>query len=432
MSANDKPRSKLDLSGLTQSRGLSGLAAEANKDKILLLDPSEIEAPDQVRRVFRNIEELRATIDAEGQQSPVIVGPKKANGKYELLKGGRRLKAASLEPVIKIKAIVDTTNYNEDEAVLSQLVENIQRDDLLPHEIGRAFLKSRELAKARGENRTNRAIAARVGKSETYVSLHISLAELPDELIELIETGVTRDTDILHNLRTLGEVNADVYRRVVAEARETRTLDRASVREAVKLAKAIQSGELPPDATEFSKPAAPPAQAQAQPQNAAAPRVEVPPATANTQEPPQSTEQAGAKRAAPAAQNLPHAEGGFPPSDASSASQRKESATQDDGQAHAGQSAPSTEAGAGGQQEDPVDSVERQVAKKQISILPEQLIIFVRVVFDSNAENGHLLTDRVCTDPNKVFVNIVNTEGQAVAKLVPVDSVEIISVGHRP
>lgn len=101
------PKVRLDLSGLRDKKNLREVEAESKRDQVLMLHPDEIEAPKQVRKVFKNIEGLRASIDASGQRQPVVVGPKNANGKYPLLVGGRRYRAASIEPVILLKAILE-------------------------------------------------------------------------------------------------------------------------------------------------------------------------------------------------------------------------------------------------------------------------------------------------------------------------------------
>lgn len=75
---------------LNNLRGLSDLAkaAKGKKGKEVLTVPvDDVVSKVQVRKRFRNIEELAATMLTEGQQSPIIVFPKNEEGKFVIQKG---------------------------------------------------------------------------------------------------------------------------------------------------------------------------------------------------------------------------------------------------------------------------------------------------------------------------------------------------------
>lgn len=384
-----KPKT-LDLSGLRTKTGLSGVQAGADQDKIIMLHPDEIEAPKQVRVTFKRIKELRDTIDAEEQQSPIIVGPRKPNGKYELYKGGRRHLAAQLEPVIKLKAIIDTKDYSKipHEKILSQMVENIAREELLPHEIGRGYLAARQEAEAAGYKLTNVAIAKRTGMSESYVSQHISLATIPDSLAQLIEDGITKDIDLLNSLRVLHGADPDTYEQIVQRALKGEPLDRAEVREANRIAK----GAATPGSGDSSKSnsagqGAQPSEALMGGSSSAAEKID--------------------DGATVGAEKHSHAK------DLSSAESNDAPATNAPNQDTSNQPA------------------SKGSNRKYQSVSPADIIIFVSVANDKDMVSGQLITDRVATDPSKAWVSVLNDRGEAHAKLVDVDCIQVVSISAR-
>lgn len=387
-----KPK-KLDLSGLRNKTGLSGVQAGADQDKIIMLHPDEIEAPKQVRVTFKRIKELRETIDAEEQQSPIIVGPRKANGKHELYKGGRRHLAAQIEPVIKLKAIVDTRDYSKipHEKILSQMVENIAREDLLPHEIGRGYLEARMEAEAVGQKLTNVAIAKRTGMSETYVSQHISLATIPDSLAQLIEDGITKDIDLLNSLRVLHGADPDTYEAIIQRALKGEPLDRAEVREANRIAK----GGATPGAGDSSPPSSAGEGAQPPVTDGATLKERAEPASVGDEEP------------APNAEKHSHAKDFInEESDDETTADHPISNSDDQG-------------------------VSKSSSRRYQAVSPADIIIFITVANDKDMASGQLITDRVATDPSKAWVSVLNERGEAQAKLVDVDCIQVVSISAR-
>lgn len=381
-----KPQKKsLDLSALRSKKGLRSVEAEADLDRIIYLHPDEIEAPKQVRITFKRIQELRATIDAEEQQSPVIVGPRKPNGKYELLKGGRRHLAAQIEPVIKLKVIVDTKDYSTipHEKILSQMVENIAREDLLPHEIGRGYLEARRVAELVGQKLTNVAIAKRTGMSETYVSQHISLATIPESLAQLIEDGVTKDIDLLNSLRVLHGADQGTYETIVQRAIAGDPLDRAEVREANRVAK----GTAPADGLERE-----------------------------------------GGHASPGPDN------DVSPASKGSIASEEESMRDEENHSHADDFDKEEPSGA------PTDTdaselaeqqTNREASRKYQQVTPNDIIIFITVANDKDVVSGQLITDRVALDPSKAWVSILGEHGEHKIKQVAVDCIQIVSISAK-
>lgn len=127
---------------LNNLRGLSDLAkaAKGKKGKEVLTVPvDDVVSKVQVRKRFRNIEELAATMLTEGQQSPIIVFPKNEEGKFVIQKGERRWRACKHAGIDTIDLVVNDKVQNNLDETAGELIENIQRDDLTPVEIAEAL-----------------------------------------------------------------------------------------------------------------------------------------------------------------------------------------------------------------------------------------------------------------------------------------------------
>ncbi|EEM5580646.1 ParB/RepB/Spo0J family partition protein, partial [Salmonella enterica subsp. enterica serovar Typhimurium] len=152
---------------LNNLKGLSELAkaAKGKKGKEVLTVPvDDVVSKVQVRKRFRNIEELAATLLTEGQQSPIIVFPKNEEGKFVIQKGERRWRACKHAGIETIDLVVNDKVQNNLDETAGELIENIQRDDLTPVEIAEALNLFIE------EGWKQKDIADRLGKNITFVS----------------------------------------------------------------------------------------------------------------------------------------------------------------------------------------------------------------------------------------------------------------------
>lgn len=130
-------------------------------------------SPSNPRSKVGDVSELAASMKSLGVLQPVLVRAK-ADGRYELVFGHRRLAAAKLAGLAVIPADVrDFTGIQVREA---QLVENVQRDGITALEEADAYA---ELAKLAGY--TGDQVAKRVGKSRAWVYARMKLASLGPE-----------------------------------------------------------------------------------------------------------------------------------------------------------------------------------------------------------------------------------------------------------
>ncbi len=168
-------------------RGLAAILSAAPKDDseelrrlpVDLIEPN----PNQPRHDFdeETLVALAESIRARGVLQPVLVRPL-PSGRYELLAGERRWRAARLAEQEMIPALV---RRHDDAASLEiALIENMAREDLNPVDEARACAA---LVEELGLTRED--VGLRVGRSRVAVSNLIRLLELPDEVLEQIERG---------------------------------------------------------------------------------------------------------------------------------------------------------------------------------------------------------------------------------------------------
>jgi ParB family chromosome partitioning protein len=177
--------------------------------------------PEQPRRRFAEeaLAELAASIAERGVIQPVIVRPL-AGGRYQLVAGERRWRAAQKAQLHEIPALI--RELEEREVTALALIENIQREDLNPVEEARAYKRLAQL-----EGLPHNEIARLVGKSRSHVANFVRLLGLPDAVLGYLEEG---RLDMGHARALIGHADA--------EALATRAVnERLSVREVEKLAR---------------------------------------------------------------------------------------------------------------------------------------------------------------------------------------------------
>ncbi len=159
-------------------------AAIAPSAGLLQLDLGKIVPnPHQPRKEFAadKLDELSASITSRGMIQPVIVRPL-GDGRYELIAGERRWRAAGLAGLAKIPAVV--RHAESAEALELALIENIQRQDLNPIETAQAY---RYLAET--FDFSHEEVAAKVGKDRSSVTNLLRLLNLPEEIQQDLVSG---------------------------------------------------------------------------------------------------------------------------------------------------------------------------------------------------------------------------------------------------
>lgn len=139
--------------------------------------------PGQPRKHFdeADLTDLANSIRAHGVLQPILVRPI-AGGKFEIVAGERRWRAAQRAGLHTIPAVV--RELNEVEVLEIAIVENVQRTDLNPIEEAQGF---QALIDRFG--RTQQEIAEAVGKSRPHIANMLRLLQLPDDLQEMVRDG---------------------------------------------------------------------------------------------------------------------------------------------------------------------------------------------------------------------------------------------------
>ncbi len=143
-----------------------------------LIDPN----PMQPRREFdaAALADLAVSIQHHGLLQPLIVSP--SGGRYRLIAGERRLRAAQQAGLTEVPAIV--REASEQQRLELALIENIQREDLNPLEEAAGYLRLQNEF-----NLTQEQVAERVGKSRSQVANTERLLSLSAPIQEALRQG---------------------------------------------------------------------------------------------------------------------------------------------------------------------------------------------------------------------------------------------------
>lgn len=153
--------------------------------QVLELPILDIErSPYQPRRDFaeEELRELAESLRNNGLVQPPTVR-KNAKGKWELIAGERRLRAAQFAGWKKIQVVV--RDADDQTAAVMTMTENLQREDLNPIEEAQSYKTLQDTF-----NLTQAEVAEKVGKGRATVANATRLLELPDEVKSLVQTSL--------------------------------------------------------------------------------------------------------------------------------------------------------------------------------------------------------------------------------------------------
>ena len=207
-------------------RGLDALIdtthiSTAGSSSINEIELSKIYAnPDQPRHTFDEeaLQELAQSISDHGVISPITLR-KDADGKYMIIAGERRYRAAKLAGLQAIPAYIRTA---KDEQVMEwALIENIQREDLDAIEIALAYQRLMDEYQL-----TQERMSERVGKKRATVANYLRLLKLPAE----IQLGIKeKKIDMGHARAILGspspEEQLSLYKKILQNGLSVRRVE---------------------------------------------------------------------------------------------------------------------------------------------------------------------------------------------------------------
>ena len=187
---------------------------------VLQLRPDDIRPnPEQPRKVFTDmeLESLSASVKKDGVLQPVLV--RQQGDAYELVAGERRWRASKATGQPRIPAIV--IDAADDRMLELALIENIQRANLNPIEVARAY---KHLIASKGM--TQESLASAMGVSRSSVSNMIRLLELPAP----IRAAVERSQITLGHAKVLVSIDSpesqrQLFERIAEEKLSVRDLE---------------------------------------------------------------------------------------------------------------------------------------------------------------------------------------------------------------
>lgn len=160
------------------------VVADPDGERVLQVDTALVDAnPWQPRKRFddEKLKELAQSIREYGIIQPLVVTAAPA-GRYQLIAGERRLKAARTIGLATVPVLV--RQAEEQKKLELSLIENVQRHDLNPIEEALSYRKLIDEF-----SMTQEDVAVRVGKSRSTVANTVRLLNLPSSIIEGLERG---------------------------------------------------------------------------------------------------------------------------------------------------------------------------------------------------------------------------------------------------
>lgn len=225
------------------ARGLSQLLVEPAESPTRDVEIEAIEPnPRQPRRHFdeAGLSELAQSIAEVGVLQPLVVR-KLGPGRYELIAGERRLRAAKMAGLRRVPVVVRTADH---QATLElALIENLQREDIGPLECARAYKRLMEEFDLSQDK-----VAERVGKSRSAVANTLRLLRLPSRVQEGLEKGLITEGHARALLAVENEgVQLALYERILAKGLSVRDTEQATRKAGPKKASGPRSrGEPDP------------------------------------------------------------------------------------------------------------------------------------------------------------------------------------------
>lgn len=211
--------------------------------KLLMLRPEELRtAVNQPRKSFDEYE-LRLLADSiavSGIIQPLAVR-KNADGKYELIAGERRLRAAVMAGLRRVPCVLHKTD--ESTAALYSVVENLQRSNLTVFEEAMAIDR---LITEYGMSQTE--VAARLGFAQSTLSNKLRLLRLDEELRRRITHAGLTERHARALLRLPSHRRSEALDRIISEGMTLKQTEEfiSQLNEPIE--------ENPPDKTEEEKP----------------------------------------------------------------------------------------------------------------------------------------------------------------------------------
>jgi ParB family chromosome partitioning protein len=173
MNPSSPPKSRLQLVREQAARG--ELSAEViPRTRLVVSIDRLVEDSDNERKSHFNLEELAASVMAHGIIEP-ITATALADGRYQILTGHRRYRAAKLAGLGQVEILIRQPEDSQRTRIKS-LISNLQRENVPPLELASALQ-----ALITETGLTQDQVAAQLGKNKAWVSGVLRILDLPEE-----------------------------------------------------------------------------------------------------------------------------------------------------------------------------------------------------------------------------------------------------------
>ncbi|WP_455209636.1 ParB/RepB/Spo0J family partition protein [Kaarinaea lacus] len=219
--SNSTPQAEGDVA--ENSAGISK-ENELRQLPVDLLQPGKYQPRTDMHN--ESLQDLANSIRAQGLLQPIVVRELDGSGRYEIIAGERRWRAAQLAELHEVPAVI--RDVPDEAAIAMALIENIQRENLNPVEEARALQRLIEEFEM-----THQQAAEAIGRSRAAVTNLLRLLSLEQDVRKLLENG---DLEMGHARAILtleGELQSKVARDIAAKG--------LSVREAEQLVRKLRS-----------------------------------------------------------------------------------------------------------------------------------------------------------------------------------------------
>jgi ParB/RepB/Spo0J family partition protein len=194
--------------------------------------------PDQPRKVFdrEKLEQLTASVRAKGRIVTPLVARPLPDGRYEIVCGERRWRAAHAAELVDVPVVV--RNLSDQEAFEESLLENLDREDMSTID---EVLAVARLAAEHGVQEA----ARRLGRAHHWISKRKRIAEAPTLVLDFLERGGSSDIEALYELAKLADTDVAAAEAVIANHGDAGHL-REEVKAAARAARAEASDDEDP------------------------------------------------------------------------------------------------------------------------------------------------------------------------------------------
>jgi len=229
-------------------RGLSALLPDnsaTSMEEMIEVDIDLIEPNSfQPRTHFDEgrLEELAQSIKSNGIIQPLLVR-KIASGKYQLVAGERRWRAAQRANLQRVPCVVK--EIPEDKMLELALIENIQRQELNAIEEAYAYKRLIESLEI-----TQEALAQRVGRDRTFITNYLRLLRLPEDIQHLVES---EKLSMGHARAILGVDDPNIQRKLAKNVLDKGLSVRQTERAIKEIIERVEGVETDEDASTYVK-----------------------------------------------------------------------------------------------------------------------------------------------------------------------------------